>query len=521
MTLASPQQAIESSRSESTLPLILLTFLFLLVLAWLPILTSKIPPLGDYINHLARMHVIAIGGGDPLLARYYEIDWHIIPNLAMDLIVPPLIGWFDIYTAGKLFILFYTALLLTGPHAIHYALFRRFSLGPLVGFLFLYNQINAYGNVNYLCGLGIALWGIACYIRLRRSPPALRMAVSLVFVLALFACHLFALGLYGLSVLCFELWADLNKAAPRRHIRRDLLVLIAPFAAVPILLAFSPTSGFVGDTDWQLAAKLQGLFFAVKTYDGPVDLAVAGVMAGAALLAWRHRILRLHPAALPLIAASVPLYLAMPVELMSSWGADLRLPIGIIFILIGFLDWRLPSRGAQTGFVAALAALVIIRFAVIEESWIGFDRITADFGRSLALIDPGRKILVVVTDHPTGNYSSYTPIVFLPMQAMIERSSFVSEAFTHPGQQPLRARPDYREIASELGDPEKVSTLVAAASSSPDTWAGPRQLAGWPRNFDYVYVLFTEDEPNPAPRILAPLYRGERFQLYRVVHGEN
>src|SRR5471032_303179 len=54
----------------------------------IPIWTHPLPPLSDYVNHLARMHVIATLSKNPQLARFYEIDWQVIPNLTMDLIVP-------------------------------------------------------------------------------------------------------------------------------------------------------------------------------------------------------------------------------------------------------------------------------------------------------------------------------------------------------------------------------------------------------------------------------------------------
>ena len=39
----------------------------------------------------------------------------------------------------------------------------------------------------------------------------------------------------------------------------------------------------------------------------------------------------------------------------------------------------------------------------------------------------------------------------------------------------------------------------------------------WQNRFDYIYVLFTdEDTPNPAPDLLTLVHEGERFQLYRV-----
>jgi len=36
--------------------------------------------------------------------------------------------------------------------------------------------------------------------------------------------------------------------------------------------------------------------------------------------------------------------------------------------------------------------------------------------------------------------------------------------------------------------------------------------------FDYIYILFTEDEaPNPDPARLRLVTDGDRFQLYRVI----
>jgi hypothetical protein len=45
-------------------------------------------------------------------------------------------------------------------------------------------------------------------------------------------------------------------------------------------------------------------------------------------------------------------------------------------------------------------------------------------------------------------------------------------------------------------------------------------LTNW-RKFDYVYLLFTEDEtPNPDPSHLKLIDEGDRFQLYRVIQSE-
>src|SRR5688572_16190647 len=82
--------------------LLVLSGVLLLAIS-IPIWTYPLPPLSHYINHLARMHVLAHGANDPTLAQYYQIEWTILPNLMMDLVVPVLGRFARIYLAGHIF----------------------------------------------------------------------------------------------------------------------------------------------------------------------------------------------------------------------------------------------------------------------------------------------------------------------------------------------------------------------------------------------------------------------------------
>ena len=45
----------------------------------------------------------------------------------------------------------------------------------------------------------------------------------------------------------------------------------------------------------------------------------------------------------------------------------------------------------------------------------------------------------------------------------------------------------------------------------------PTYWQKWRADFDYVYVLFTDDDTvNPAPEVLKLIYDGGRFHLYRI-----
>ena len=89
-------------------------FAAFMLLISIPIWTHPLPPLSDYVNHLARMQVIATIKENPQLAKYYEIDWQVIPNLTMDLIVPLLARIMNIYLAGQVFIVGMFALIISG-----------------------------------------------------------------------------------------------------------------------------------------------------------------------------------------------------------------------------------------------------------------------------------------------------------------------------------------------------------------------------------------------------------------------
>src|SRR5207237_4413442 len=193
-------------------------FIVLAVITSIPIVLYPWPPLADYINHLARMHVIATVDGDPDLARFYEVNWQIIPNLMMDLVVPVLEQVMSVYLAGQVYTIASFVLILSGTLALNRQLYGHWSVLPMIAFPLLYNNIFLIGTMNYVFGIGIVLWALAAWVWLRERGMLLRIAVSTLFVLGLFFCHLFSVGLYGLGVLSFEvlrLWQRYSHQPPR------------------------------------------------------------------------------------------------------------------------------------------------------------------------------------------------------------------------------------------------------------------------------------------------------------------
>src|ERR1700751_1235714 len=265
----SPSQELPPRfRSGSvTGPQLAVLFAAFTLLISIPIWTHQLPPLSDYVNHLARMQVIATSSKNAQLARFYEINWQVIPNLTMDFIVPPLARVMNIYLAGQAYIVTMFALIISGVLMLNRALIARWSVLPLFAIPLLYNYVFLVGLMNYIFGIGVALWALAGWISVRERAWPIRFVLSTTFVVVLFFCHLSALGIYGIGVLSFEilrLWKQRSNSWPRRFV--DFCFSCLPFlAALPMLYA-SPTMDLVGAVSWEQRGKIDGLTYVIANY---------------------------------------------------------------------------------------------------------------------------------------------------------------------------------------------------------------------------------------------------------------
>src|SRR5215813_14408856 len=97
----------------------------LLVALTIPFFATEVPPLTDYPNHLARCYVLAFGNSDPALSRMFAAHWQVIPNIAIDLLLPALMRFFSPFIAGKIVLALCLLLPVSGAMALSRALFGR------------------------------------------------------------------------------------------------------------------------------------------------------------------------------------------------------------------------------------------------------------------------------------------------------------------------------------------------------------------------------------------------------------
>jgi hypothetical protein len=208
--------------------------------------------------------------------------------------------------------------------------------------------------------------------------------------------------------------------------------------------------------------------------------------------------------------------MALPRMLFATYMADQRLPIALAFMLIACLDVDMGHRLVRRGFLAVLFVLVVVRVIEVDSNWAALSGASQEFRDSVKRIKRGSTVLVVYAGEWVAGVRDLG-LVHAPCLAMIERSALVTTAFTVEGKQVMHVRPPYRgQVDTEDGVPPTIDQIVLSAERHVDD--DKAYWHGWEKRFDYVYVLFTdEDTANPAPDRLKLVHDGERFQLYKVL----
>lgn len=488
-------------------------FLGLQAVVQFPIFDNFLPMLTDYPNHLARMHILQKAGSLADLNKFYEIHWAVLPNLAMDAVVPILASFVGLELAGKLFLGLTLLLISSGTCAIYIALHRRLSLWPFTVFLFLYNPIFLYGVVNYLFGIGIGLWGIAAWILLSRMPKWWHFFFFSFISALLLLCHLSAFGFYALIVTLYEMR---RTHSTEDTSRKNAKYILATSLAFPIFvfLMLSPTSE-MKKFDWHgfsllqysiatLLSKIALPFSIFLNYDKVLDsistliigaLLIRGIFSGYLII---HRAMKL-----PLACGSI-VVLLMPTQLFGSSLADSRIMVALAFVFIASTDLKSSASQQLRSLLACLfLGLFLVRTVVIHNYWKEADKLTAAAMRALNEMPTGKRLFVAFPKEKTHEFSSHFGI-FLPCLAIISRSAFVPSLYALPGAQPVTLTPQFRLMKAQR--PE----IEIRPGDSPD-WA---QVL---RDYDYVWVAERAKLASFPSKNLSIVASNAHFDLYQII----
>src|SRR6185437_2428335 len=493
-----------------------LVFAGLFAVAALPVLLCDTLPLFDYPNHLARMHVLAALAHSEWLQRYYEIAWRPLPNLAMDLLVPPLAQLMPLAWAGKLFVLLTLLLLAGGTAALHRVLFGSWSAWPCLAFLLLYSRELLWGFLNYLFGLGLGLFALALWIVLarRQASALLRIGIGALMALVLFFAHLMACGLYGVLVMGHAAGLAWRRRGAPGAALKELLVAGLPFLpALAILLLLTPGSAGGAIAYGNPLRKIDLLFSLFDNYHRPFDVACFVLALLALLFGFWRRWLRLEPSMAGPLAALALTYLAMPTQLATASGADHRIPVMLGLVLIASSRWAAPLPKPRAFFLEAALLMYLARIGLVSASWEASDRVYARLLPQLERLPRGSRLAVAFP--PEALNSQPTPLVHFPTLAIAGRDAFVPTLFAFPTQQPVALAPPYRWLADRL-PPERLWS--AFLGGGPPLDAAERAAL---RRYDRIVFVSRAPFTVPSTALLVPQFAAPRFALLGIAGGKS
>ncbi|MGA3397757.1 MAG: hypothetical protein ABSC95_00950 [Acetobacteraceae bacterium] len=484
-----------------------------------PLLLVDVPPLLDYPNHLARMVVLA-WPHDPALSRFATPRWAIIPDLGIDLVLPPLLHVLPVHMAGRVVVAGIVLLPVLGAIAYSRAVFGKRSWWALAAGLVAYNETVLLGFLNFTAGCGLALLLAAVWIRWRDAKPGRIAVLTTLGATVVFFCHIMGVVFLAVLLSAFEVVQVWRSDPPMlRHAVRRVAVLTVVFLPSAALYAISPLSQVGGETEFLSPHDKALLLLApFVNYGFALDSITAAAVALFLVSALLMRRCRVEAGSGIAMAASLLLFAVAPAAAEGGQNIDVRFVIMCTLLLFaGILPQRLP-RAMAVAAVAGFAGLFVARMTVLAMAWHASAIDIAELRAVIAPVMPGTAVFITsVTPAEAPQYWRDAPTwrrlsngqredIHMPALVMVDRHAFWPFLFDNASGQPIEKRPIYRALGDGVGPmPDHL------AFATPDAV----DLCG----FDYVLLLDAggaQDVAHFDADRLTLLTHSEFAALYRV-----
>src|SRR5579862_1969758 len=155
-----------------------------------PIWTVSVMPWSDFGDHMARMYILRHYSEVPVFRQYYEITHLPLPNLAMDLIIPPMLGAINPYIAAKLFVSLSVIVFAIAVDQFGRAVHGAPTWLAIAAAFFFYNSLLLYGFVNYIWSVALFLLTAAAWLVFDRKHSVIVGLLAVIAGSVTFVAHL-------------------------------------------------------------------------------------------------------------------------------------------------------------------------------------------------------------------------------------------------------------------------------------------------------------------------------------------
>ncbi|HEX8415481.1 MAG TPA: hypothetical protein VF637_16605 [Sphingomicrobium sp.] len=489
----------------------------LIVLAAVPLLYPRVPPLVDLFGHMGRYRVELDLDTSPWLSRYYGFRWAAIGNLGVDILVLPFAKLFGLELGVKLIVIAIPPMTVAGFLWVAREVHGRVPPTALFALPFVYSQPFMYGFVNYVLAIALAFLAFGLWLHLgRREKVKLRAVLFVPISLILFFTHTYGWGVLGL--LCF------SAEAVRQHDRGagwiKSAIMAGVQAAVMILPLFimlawrEETSGGMirgwFHWKWKWTYLQQALRDRWEWFDKGA-LIVAGV---ALLLAVFHRRLSFSRNLFFSMLVLLIGFLVIPRTIFGSHYADMRLVpfvIAVGLLAIRFKDEARPSLAK--GLAIAGLGFYVLRIA---GHTLSLGMAADDQNAKLQALDHvpmGARVASMVGQEHCDRAWNMPRNSHLGGMVIVRKHGFSNDQWSIQGQNLLQLR--YHEPGLYRADP---SQMVRAMTCRQRTaWRVDYAFSKLPRDkLDYLWMI---DPPPIDPKWvegMEEVWRGRGSVLYRL-----
>jgi hypothetical protein len=485
----------------------------------IPLWCVFVPAMPDYPARLASFHLIGGGTLDPITARFYRIDWTLVPNLASELIVPTLAKILPLDQAAKLFLALGLLMWVLGGGLLQRALYGRIGLAPLAGAFFAYNGNFLWGFFNYFFAAGLTLLVFAAWVASENKPSAWRTVWFTLATTLIYFCHVFAAAILLVMIAGFE---AARAGFDARLLLRKAIAVAALFVPSAIIFLFLKPGSGDARLEFNLAATMQDRFESLigTSFDHPLYALPIALLA-LLVLALLLRRGSVHPAMRLVLATLLVGALVAPEWAMGGWAVHLRLPAFFCAVLFAATDLRLPQPAVRA---ASCLTLILLTWNAIQltGAWQLYDRRYHEFRDAMAALPRGQRLLTVMDTDPYG-VESDQPYWHMAEFAIIDRSDMTALMFTTKGQHVVQLNPPFDRIAAasaQQGSPPSIGELNDLAAGLIDSDTDIRDvfpyLMRFQCHYDEAVVVRLDGEHNIAPAMLRLRHQGSFFDLYDI-----
>lgn len=462
------------------------------VLLALPLL-----PFLDLPNHAARLHLIAALPEDPFQARFWTVEWRLLPNVAIDA------AWLavaDLMAPGTflaLVLALAAAMLSAGTALVRLRLFGAISpLAALAPVAFIALPLK-WGFVSFTLSIALAVLCLGLWLSLPRRGWAAIAFGNLAGAL-LFFVHGLGLGLFGLALGSVAIGEAM--AAPRGARSRVLgfgLLRAAAASIVPLALAVGHLSADAttngGIVYFDMLGKIAIFLMRYDRYTFLADLGLFLLVAFAARAALSKGRAPIDGRLAVVSVAPIALFLFGPSIIGESAMLDVRMPAAAAaFALCGLRAPDAAPRG-DTVLLGAVAAILAAGTVSNAAFWRGHAAIHAEVRTRLSDLPAGTR-LAVWPARAAFDVGGRSGLIHAGTYAVTAAGAYVPSVFAKESQQVLRPLPGVR------ADPRL----------GPDFGTDPGAIdwGALARTYDRLAIVASwGDAPCAAPEIAAAGWR--------------